>query len=181
MHHPGLKPNIPPKLFCMSWCNLTLSIRGGGAQGGEPSRSASLLRTLRLSNTCAHPCRRRRRRRVYRRRCCRRSCSCFQHNLCTPRDVSRTFVHTDACRLMLCRGTWDPPVPCPFCLSLPRLSPQNLCRILRLLPPPPPPPPPPPRLPLPLLPPLLLLLICSSAPLLLCPSAHRWRDERRNR
>ena len=30
-----------------------------------------------------------------------------------------------------CRATWDPLVPCPFCHNLPRLSPQNLCRMLR--------------------------------------------------
>ena len=33
--------------------------------------------------------------------------------------------------LSLCRGTWDPLVPCPFYHNLPRLSPQNLYRILR--------------------------------------------------
>ena len=27
---------------------------------------------------------------------------------------------------VLCRGTWDPLVACPFCRNLPRLSPQNL-------------------------------------------------------
>ena len=30
-----------------------------------------------------------------------------------------------------CRGTWDPLVPCPFCHNLPRLSPRNLCIVLR--------------------------------------------------
>ena len=34
---------------------------------------------------------------------------------------------------MVCRGTWDPPVPCPFCRNLSRLSPQNLCIIFRQL------------------------------------------------
>ena len=32
---------------------------------------------------------------------------------------------------VVCPGTWAPLVPCPFCRTLPRLSPQNLCRILR--------------------------------------------------
>ena len=31
----------------------------------------------------------------------------------------------------VCRGTWDPLVPCSFYHNLPRLSPQNLYRILR--------------------------------------------------
>ena len=31
----------------------------------------------------------------------------------------------------VCRGTWDPAVPCPFYHNLPRLSPQNLYRTLR--------------------------------------------------
>ena len=41
----------------------------------------------------------------------------------------RPFTHTATHRN--CRGTWDPLVPCPFCHNLPRLSPQNLYRILR--------------------------------------------------
>ena len=28
--------------------------------------------------------------------------------------------------LGVCRGTWDPLVPCPFCHNLLRLSPKNL-------------------------------------------------------
>ena len=28
MRHPGLKLNTPPQVFCMGWCNLTLSSGG---------------------------------------------------------------------------------------------------------------------------------------------------------
>ena len=41
-------------------------------------------------------------------------------------------LHLPVISLVFCPGTWDPSVPkCPFCHNLPRLSPQNLHRILR--------------------------------------------------